>query len=63
MRELTRAEVRDLLARPEELVAVWPDAGGDRLDVIVPRHLERDGFRFVAGHDDAGRLAGSAYDY
>jgi ribosomal protein S18 acetylase RimI-like enzyme len=63
LRELTRAEVRALLARPEELVAVWPDASGDRLDVIVPRHLERDGFRFVAEHDEAGRLAGIAYGY
>ena len=51
MRELTRAEVRALLARPEELVAVWPDASGERLDVIVPRHLERDGFRFLAEHE------------
>lgn len=63
MRELTRAEVRALLARPEELVAVWPDARGERLDVIVPRHLDRDGFRFVAEHDEAGRLAGIAYGY
>ena len=52
-----------LLERPEELVAVWPGASGERLDVIVPRHLERDGFRFVAEHDDAGRLAGIAYGY
>ena len=63
MRELTRAEVRGLLARPEELVAVWPNASGERLDEIVPRHLERDGFRFVAEHDEAGRLAGIAYGY
>jgi ribosomal protein S18 acetylase RimI-like enzyme len=63
LRELTRTEVRALLARPEELVAVWPNARGERLDVIVPRHLERDGFRFVAEHDEAGRLAGIAYGY
>ena len=63
MRELTRAEVRGLLARPEELVAVWPNASGERLDEIVPRHLERDGFRFVAEHDEAGRLVGIAYGY
>jgi ribosomal protein S18 acetylase RimI-like enzyme len=63
LRELTRAEVRALLARPEELVAVWPNASGERLDVIVPRHLERDGFRFVAEHDEAGRLVGIAYGY
>ena len=63
MRELTRAEVRALLARPEELVAVWPNASGERLDEIVPRHVERDGFRFVAEHDEAGRLVGIAYGY
>jgi ribosomal protein S18 acetylase RimI-like enzyme len=63
LRELTRAEVRALLARPEQLVAVWPNASGERLDVIVPRHLEREGFRFVAEHDEAGRLVGIAYGY
>jgi ribosomal protein S18 acetylase RimI-like enzyme len=63
LRELTRDEVRGLLARPGELVAVWPDATGERLDVIVPRHLERDGFRFVAEWDGAGSLAGIAYGY
>ena len=63
MRELSIEEVRELLVLPEELVAVWPDAAGERLDVIVPRHLERDGFRFVAEHDDEGTLAGIAYGY
>ena len=63
MRELTRAEVGALLARPEELVAVWPNASGERLDEIVPRHVDRDGFRFVAEHDEAGRLVGIAYGY
>jgi ribosomal protein S18 acetylase RimI-like enzyme len=63
LRELTRTEVRELLARPEELVAVWPTATGERLDVIVPRHLEREGFRFVAEYDEDGRLAGIAYGY
>ncbi len=52
-----------LLADSEQLVAVWPDAAGERLDVIVPRHLERDGFRFVAEHDETDRLAGLAYGY
>lgn len=63
MRELTLDEVRGLLARPDELSAVWPDATGERLDAIVPRHLERAGFRFVAEHDESGRLAGIAYGY
>jgi ribosomal protein S18 acetylase RimI-like enzyme len=63
LRELTRAEVRELLAQPAELVAVWPDATGERLDAIVPRHVEREGFHFVAEHDEEGRLAGFAYGY
>jgi ribosomal protein S18 acetylase RimI-like enzyme len=63
LRELTVEEVRELLARPDEILAVWPAASGERLDVIVPRHLERAGFRFVAEHDESGRLAGIAYGY
>ena len=63
MRELTLEEVHGLLARPEELRAVWPATTGERLDEIVPRHLERSGFRFVAEHDEGGRLAGIAYGY
>jgi ribosomal protein S18 acetylase RimI-like enzyme len=63
LRELTLEEVRELLARPEEPLAVWPDATGERLDVIVPRHVEREGFRFVAEHEERGRLAGFAYGY
>jgi ribosomal protein S18 acetylase RimI-like enzyme len=63
LRELTLDEVHGLLARPDELLAVWPDATGERLDAIVPRHLERAGFRFVAEHDESGRLAGIAYGY
>lgn len=63
MRELSVDEVRELLVRRDELVAVWPDAAGERLDVIVPRHLGRDCFRLVAEHDDEGRLAGIAYGY
>lgn len=63
MRELTLEEVRELLARPDELLAVWPNAAGERLDVIVPRHLERPRFRFVAEHDESGQLAGIAYGY
>jgi ribosomal protein S18 acetylase RimI-like enzyme len=63
LRELSVEEVRELLARPGELLAVWPDATGERLDAIVARHLERPGFRFVAAHDESGRLAGFTYGY
>jgi ribosomal protein S18 acetylase RimI-like enzyme len=63
LRELSVEEVRGLLARPDELLAVWPNAAGERLDVIVPRHLERAGLRFVAEHEESGQLAGIAYGY
>lgn len=64
MRELSREEVRAILdERRDELVAVWPDVTGQRLDEIVPRHLDREGFRFVAEEDDDARLAGIAYGY
>lgn len=55
--------MQELVAHPDELLAVWPDAAGERLDVIVPRHLDRSGFRFVAEHDERARLAGIAYGY
>jgi len=61
--ELSRSDVRRILDRRDELVAVWPDVEGPRLDEIVPRHMDRDGFRFVAEEDDDGRLAGLAYGY
>jgi hypothetical protein len=63
LRELTVEQVRELVVQPDELLAVWPNAMGERLAVIVPRHLERAGFRFVAEHDASGRLAGIAYGY
>jgi ribosomal protein S18 acetylase RimI-like enzyme len=61
LRELSAEQVLALDA--QELTAVWPDAAGERLEVVVPRHTRREGFRFVAEHDDEGRLAGLAYGY
>jgi hypothetical protein len=61
LRELTRAELRALLARPEELLVVWPDASGERLDVIV-RHLGRGGFRFVANTTRTGSFPAIDFD-
>jgi len=58
MRTLGSAEAR-LLPR-DQLVALWPEA---RLDQMLARHVERDGFRLVAEEDEGGRLAGMAYGY
>jgi ribosomal protein S18 acetylase RimI-like enzyme len=48
-----RDEVRDL----------WPEASRRRVDEILPRHAERDGFRAVIERTPAGALAGFAYGY
>jgi ribosomal protein S18 acetylase RimI-like enzyme len=64
LRELSRENVQRLIdERVDELTAVWPELGGPRLDEILPRHLAREGFRFVVAEDDEGRLAGLAYGY
>ena len=64
MSELTLEEVQGIVdERVDELSAVWPELDGPRLDEIIPRHMSRDGFRFVAEEDEHGRLAGIAYGY
>ena len=64
MNELTLEEVQRIVhERVDELSAVWPELDGPRLDEILPRHMARDGFRFVAEEDERGRLAGIAYGY
>jgi ribosomal protein S18 acetylase RimI-like enzyme len=62
--ELTLDEVRRIVyERIDELSAVWPELDGPRLDEILPRHMSREGFRFVAEEDENGHLAGIAYGY
>ncbi len=64
MSELTLEEVQQIVdERVDELSAVWPELDGPRLDEILPRHMSRDSFRFVAEEDERGRLAGIAYGY
>jgi ribosomal protein S18 acetylase RimI-like enzyme len=47
----------------DEVREVWLDATDERIGQILPRHAERDGFRFVAARAPGGRLAGFAYGY
>jgi ribosomal protein S18 acetylase RimI-like enzyme len=62
--ELALPEVQRIVdERVDELSAVWPELDGPRLDEILPRHMSRDGFRFVAEEDERGHLAGIAYGY
>jgi ribosomal protein S18 acetylase RimI-like enzyme len=64
MTELPLSEVQRIVdERVDELSAVWPELDGPRLDEILPRHMSREGFRFVAEEDDNGRLAAIAYGY
>jgi ribosomal protein S18 acetylase RimI-like enzyme len=58
MKRLGSAEARRLPR--DELVALWPEG---RLDRMLARHVEREGFRLVAAEDEEGRLAGMAYGY
>jgi ribosomal protein S18 acetylase RimI-like enzyme len=63
----TRIEIRELAGRDVlslrlELAEIWPDASRARIDEILPRHVVREGFRFVAAFAD-DRLAGFVYGY
>jgi ribosomal protein S18 acetylase RimI-like enzyme len=62
--ELPLDEVQRIVdERVDELSEVWPELDGPRLDEILPRHMTREAFRFVAEEDERGRLAGIAYGY
>jgi ribosomal protein S18 acetylase RimI-like enzyme len=59
IRELPADEI---LMRTSEIAAIWPDASRDRVGEILPRHVVRDGFRFLAAFD-GDVLAGFVYGY
>lgn len=71
IRELESISAADLIAcHREEVADVWsktmgggPDKLRERIDVILPRHAGRDGFRLVASRAEDGSLAGFAYGY
>lgn len=52
----------EALARTAEIAEIWPAASRDRVDEILPRHAEREGFRFRAA-EDGGRMVGFTYGY
>jgi hypothetical protein len=63
----TRVEIRELSGRDvlslrPELAEIWPDASRARIDEILPRHVTRDGFRFLGAFAD-DRLVGFVYGY
>src|SRR6266568_1607547 len=52
-----------VLARHAEIAAIWPEASRDRVQDILPQHIERDGFRFLGALDESRTLLGFVYGY
>ena len=61
LKELTTGEVVGPYL--SALSAVWTGADERRLREILPRHAEREAFRFLAAQSGDGRLEGFAYGY
>jgi ribosomal protein S18 acetylase RimI-like enzyme len=53
---------KDVLSLRREVSDIWPDASRARIDEILPRHVTRDGFRFLGAFADR-RLLGFVYGY
>jgi ribosomal protein S18 acetylase RimI-like enzyme len=53
---------KDVLSLRRELAEIWPDASRARVDEILPRHVARDGFRFLGAFAER-RLVGFVYGY
>lgn len=53
---------RDVLSLRREVSDIWPDASRARIDEILPRHVTRDGFRFLGAFAER-RLLGFVYGY
>jgi ribosomal protein S18 acetylase RimI-like enzyme len=53
---------KDVLSLRRELAEIWPDASRARVDEILPRHVVRDGFRFLGAFAER-RLVGFVYGY
>ena len=60
--EIREVAARDVLSLRRELAEIWPDASRARIDEILPRHAERDGFKFLGAFAE-GRVAGFVYGY
>ena len=52
-----RAEIEDLWQQ------VFPGTSAERFEEILPRHVQRRGFRFLSARTAEGDLAGFAYGY
>jgi ribosomal protein S18 acetylase RimI-like enzyme len=52
-----------VLSLADEIPSVWIGITSERLNEILPRHVRRDGFRFLAARAADGTLAGIVYGY
>jgi ribosomal protein S18 acetylase RimI-like enzyme len=53
---------KDVLSLRHEVAEIWPDASRARIEDILPRHMTREGFRFLGAFADR-RLVGFVYGY
>jgi ribosomal protein S18 acetylase RimI-like enzyme len=53
---------KDVLSLRRQLAEIWPDASRARVDEILPRHVMRDGFRFLGAFAEH-ELIGFVYGY
>jgi ribosomal protein S18 acetylase RimI-like enzyme len=60
--ELVALAPVEVLARRDEVAAVWTWVSADRVREILPRHAGRPGFTFLAALEGS-RLVGFAYGY
>jgi predicted GNAT superfamily acetyltransferase len=60
--DIREIAAKDVLSLRREVSDIWPDASRARIDEILPRHVVRDGFRFLGAFAD-GRLVGFVYGY
>ena len=60
--DIREIEARDVLSLRRQVADIWPDASRARIDEILPRHVAREGFRFLGAFADR-RLLGFVYGY
>jgi ribosomal protein S18 acetylase RimI-like enzyme len=60
--EIREVTGKDVLSLRRQLAEIWPDASRARVDEILPRHVARDGFRFLGAFAER-RLVGFVYGY
>jgi len=60
--EIREVSAHEVLSLRREISEIWPDASRARINDILPRHVTRDGFRFL-GAFATEQLVGFVYGY